>query len=128
MHARDALSVRVFVLWRSPDNIEDAEALVQRVQPFTRPYVSSGDDRLISGGIKVFADGSGGARTAWMHEDWNKEFDGIDTGNKGFPALPSDVLERQINLYHDAGLHIGVHVIGDRAIDFGVDTYSTMLE
>ena len=128
VHARDSLSVRVFVLWRSPDNIEDAEALVQRVQPFTRPYVSSGDDRLISGGIKVFADGSGGARTAWMHEDWNKEFDGIDTGNKGFPALPSDVLERQINLYHDAGLHIGVHVIGDRAIDFVVDTYSTMLE
>ncbi len=76
----------------------------------------------------MFADGSGGARTAWMHEDWNKEFDGIDIDNKGFPALPAEVLERQINLYHDAGLHIGVHAIGDRAIDFVVDTYATMLE
>jgi len=128
VHARDALSVRVFVLWLSPDNFEDAEALVRRVQPFTRPYESSGDDQLISGGIKIFADGSGGARTAWMHEDWNKEFDRTDTDNKGFPALPVDVLERQINLYHDAGLHIGVHAIGDRAIDFVVDTYATMLE
>lgn len=128
VHARDALSVRIFVLWSSPDKFEDAEALVRRVQPFTRPYESSGDNQLISGGIKIFADGSGGARTAWMHEDWNKDFDGTDTDNKGFPALPADVLERQINLYHDAGLHIGVHAIGDRAIDFVVDTYATMLE
>ena len=39
-----------------------------------RPPASLGDGVLISGGVKMFMDGSGGARTAWMHEDWNKNF------------------------------------------------------
>jgi predicted amidohydrolase YtcJ len=76
----------------------------------------------------MLADGSGGARTAWLHEDWNKEFEESDVGNRGYPRLPPEVLKRQIRLYHEAGLHIGVHAIGDRAIDFVVDNYAANLE
>jgi len=122
-----ALTVRVFALWRSPDTLDEAHQLVRKIAPFTRPYESTGDDRLISGGIKLFADGSGGARTAWVWQDWNKNRSGVDEGNHGYPAIDPDVLRELIFLYHDAGLHMGIHAIGDRAIDFVVASYALAL-
>ncbi|MFQ5690718.1 MAG: amidohydrolase [Gemmatimonadota bacterium] len=122
------LTVRVFALWRAGPTLEDARALIERVGPFTRPYQSTGDDHLISGGVKLYMDGSGGARTAWLYDDWNRNFDEVDVGNRGYPANDPDVLRRQIRLFHDAGLHVSVHAIGDRAIDWVVDSYAAALE
>ncbi len=82
----------------------------------------------MSGGIKIFADGSGGARTAWMWQDWNRERTGIDTGNRGYPAFDAGTIRELILLYHDAGLHVGTHAIGDRAIDWVVDSYAEALK
>jgi predicted amidohydrolase YtcJ len=126
--AEGALTVRVFALWRSPDSLEGARELVARIAPFSRPYVSTGDDHLISGGVKIFADGSGGARTAWLHEDWNKNHREVDAGNRGYSAIDAELLRKQIQLYHDAGLHMSVHAIGDRAIDWVVDSYALALQ
>ena len=50
---------------------------------------------LISGGVKMFMDGSGGARTAWMHEDWNENLKDKDTGNKGYPAIAARCVSRR---------------------------------
>ncbi len=44
------LPVRVFALWRSGSNLASAQELIDRVAPFTRPYITTGDDHLISGG------------------------------------------------------------------------------
>jgi hypothetical protein len=121
--AEDRLPVRVFVLWRTPNTVAEAKVLADRVAPFTKPYVTTGDDRLISGGIKIGLDGSGGARTAWMHEDWAKDFHGHDVGNKGYPNIPPEIVSQMVKIYHDAGLHIGIHAIGDRGIDWTVDKY-----
>ncbi|MDX1380773.1 MAG: amidohydrolase family protein, partial [Xanthomonadales bacterium] len=85
--AEGGLTVRVFALWRSPDNLDDAERMIRRIAPFTHPRERSEGDRLISGGIKLFADGSGGARTAWTWQDWNRERTGLDEGNRGYPAI-----------------------------------------
>jgi predicted amidohydrolase YtcJ len=114
------LSVRVLALWRSPNTLREAQQLIDRIAPFSKPYQSTGDDRLVSGGVKLFADGSGGARTAWVWQDWNKDRSGIDEGNSGYPAIDAIILRDLIMLYHDAGLHMGVHAIGDRAIDWTV--------
>jgi predicted amidohydrolase YtcJ len=81
--AAGELPVRMFVLWTSPQNVEDAKKLVALIEPFGRPAAGAGDDRLVSGGIKIFSDGSGGARTAWMWQDWNRDRTGIDAGNRG---------------------------------------------
>jgi len=121
------LTVRVFALWSSPPTIAEAQQLVRQIQSFSTPRTSTGDDLLISGGIKLFADGSGGARTAWMWQDWNKDRTAVDEGNRGYPAIDPDVLRQLIRLYHDAGLHIGVHAIGDRAIDWVVASYALAL-
>jgi len=121
------LSLHVFALWRSPETLDEARDLIRRIAPFTRPMESTGDDRLISGGIKIFADGSGGARTAWMWKDWNRERTGLDEGNRGYPAIDAILLRDLIMLYHDAGLHVGVHAIGDRAIDWTVAALTVAL-
>jgi predicted amidohydrolase YtcJ len=125
--AEGALTVRIFALWRSPDTMEEAERLIRRIAPFTHPADHKGNDRLISGGIKLFADGSGGARTAWVWQDWNKDRTGLDEGNRGYPTIDAEVLQQLIHLYHDNGLHVGVHAIGDRAIDWTVASIALAL-
>jgi hypothetical protein len=122
------LNVRVFALWRVGKTIESAEELIDRVGSFTRPYISTGNDQLVSGGIKMYLDGSGGARTAWLYEEWNKDFEDTDEGNFGYPALDPDIYREQVRLFHDAGLHVSTHAIGDRAIDWTVDSYALALE
>ncbi len=123
-----ALSVRIFALWPSPQNMDEARSLIREILHFTKPYESTGDDHLISGGIKIFADGSGGARTAWLWDNWNRDRTGLDEGNSGYPAFDADTLRNLIFLYHQNGLHIGVHAIGDRAIDWVVASYALALQ
>jgi predicted amidohydrolase YtcJ len=125
--ANDDLTVRVFTLWYGGTSIDEARELIAKRAGMTRPYDANGDDHLIAGGVKLYADGSGGARTAWMYDDWNVNFTGKDEGNRGYPNIHPDTLREMIGTYHDAGLHIGVHAIGDRAIDLVVDSYADVL-
>jgi predicted amidohydrolase YtcJ len=118
-----ALSVRVFALWSGGRSVDAAKRVIAEHGSATRPYESTGDDHLVAGGVKLYVDGSGGARTAWLYEDWNKDYRGVDTGNRGYPASNADTLRMLIRLYHDAGIHVSVHSIGDRGIDWVVDTY-----
>ncbi len=126
--AQDKLSVRIFVLWDGGRSLDRAKNLIDRVAAFTKPYISTGDDRLISGGIKLYIDGSGGARTAWLYDEWNKDFKEVDKGNFGYPAVEPGIFREMVKMYHDAGLHISVHSVGDRAIDWVVDSYAEALK
>jgi predicted amidohydrolase YtcJ len=118
-----ALDVRVFALWSGGRSVEAARRVIAEHAAETKPYVSTGDDHLVAGGVKLYVDGSGGARTAWLYDDWNRNYRGTDTGNRGYPASNPDTLRLLIRLYHDAGMHVSVHSIGDRGIDWVVDTY-----
>jgi predicted amidohydrolase YtcJ len=122
------LNVRVFALWGVGKTIESAEELIDRVGSFTRPYISTGNDQLVSGGIKMYLDGSGGARTAWLYEEWNKDYEDTDKGNFGYPVLDPEIYREQVLLFHSAGLHVSTHAIGDRAIDWTLDSYALALE
>jgi predicted amidohydrolase YtcJ len=124
---RGALTVRIFALWQGGESMDEARALIARHAADTRPYERIPDPRLIRGGVKLFADGSGGARTAWMYEDWNRNRVERDSGNRGFPAFDPDTLRQMIRAYHDAGFHIGVHAIGDRTIDWVVESFRQAL-
>lgn len=125
--AEGALPQRVFALFSGGGNMGDAERLIAARATTTRPYESTGDDHVIAGGVKIFFDGSGGARTAWMHEDWNKGRTGVDKGNRGYPAADPDTMRAMIKAYHAAGMHVSVHAIGDRSIDFVMDSYDQAL-
>lgn len=118
------LNVRLFALWAGPRKLEDAAAVQKRVDANPRPPASLGNGLLLSGGVKMYMDGSGGARTAWMHEDWNKNLEDVDTGNVGYPATPPDQYRTMATNFHNAGVHVSTHAIGDQAIDWVVDTYA----
>ena len=122
------LTVRVATLWRVPDTMAEARTLLDHIAPMTNPADQDGDSLVVSAGVKIYIDGSGTARTAWMHDDWNIDYTDTDEGNTGLTYLSTDVLYDQIRLFHDAGMHIGSHAIGDRAIDFTMDAYERVLD
>ena len=121
------LTVRIFALWSGARALDGNGAVIARVEENPRPPASLGDGMLFSGGVKMFMDGSGGARTAWMHQDWNKNFKDTDTGNRGYPTTPPDVYRTIVTALHERGIHVSTHAIGDRAIDWVVDTYDQVL-
>ena len=118
-----ALNVRVFALWSGGRSVDAAKRVIAEHAEQSRPYETTGDDHLVAGGVKLYVDGSGGARTAWLYDDWNKDYRGVDTGNRGYPASNPDTLRMLIRMYHDAGMHVSVHSVGDKGIDWVIDTY-----
>jgi predicted amidohydrolase YtcJ len=126
--AEGNLPVRIFALWSGGNTLEGAERLIAERAAMTRPYETTGDDHLIAGGVKLFMDGSGGARTAWLYDDWNKDSTSVDAGNRGYPSADPQTIRSMIGRFHDAGLHVSTHAIGDRAIDWTMDSYAQALE
>ena len=128
LRAEEKLTVRVFALWRlRPKTVEGARALLDQIQGFTNPRDPGRDAVLVSGGIKLAMDGSGGARTAWLHDDWNRDYTGKDPGNRGYPVTDPEAMRQIVRLFHDAGVHVSTHAIGDRALDWTVDGYEEAL-
>src|SRR5204862_2063810 len=71
-----------------------------------------GDEWLTIGAIKIFSDGSMGARTAALREDYAD-----DLGNRGQLILCQDELDRRVQAVADAGFQVAVHAIGDAALE-----------
>jgi predicted amidohydrolase YtcJ len=122
------LSEHVCVLWYAGSTLASAQVALASILSLPRPPQSLGDGRLLSCGAKIFMDGSGGARTAWMHTMWNKNSTEIDQGNFGYPSTDPEVYRQMVRLFHVAGVHVGTHAVGDRAIDWVVDTYAQVLD
>lgn len=68
--------------------------------------------KLRWGGMKSFVDGALGSATAWFHEPYTD-----NPESSGFPLTPPEKLKQQIQSADAAGLRLGIHAIGDRAID-----------
>ena len=121
------LTVRVFTLWDGGKSIAQAQAVIAKRAAMSKPWAAT-DDQLISGGAKLFMDGSGGARTAWVYDPWYKNGRDLDGTNRGYPAINADTMRLMIRRYHDAGMHLSVHAIGDRAIDWVMDSYDQAMQ
>jgi predicted amidohydrolase YtcJ len=121
------LSEHVCVLWYAGTTLESARKTLATILSLPKPPQSLGDGRLLSCGAKLFMDGSGGARTAWLTEEWHKNSTDVDHGNFGYPATDPETYRQMVRLFHQAQVHVGTHAIGDRAIDWVVDTYAQVL-
>ena len=76
------------------------------------------------GALKLFKDGSLGARTALMLNDYNDE-----PGNKGVAALSDVQLQALCNLAAKNGIRVVTHAIGDGAIECVINAYeNTMID
>lgn len=71
-----------------------------------------GDDRLQLGAIKLFTDGSIGARNAALFSPYAD-----DASTSGELNYDQPELNRLVDRAHDAGFQVMLHAIGDRAID-----------
>jgi predicted amidohydrolase YtcJ len=121
-------SVRVFALFLGGTTMESARATLTRLQQQPKPPESLGNGLLLSGGVKIFMDGSGGGRTAWVYEPWLKKGTEVDGSNVGYPALDPVLYRQMVKMFHDARIHVSTHAVGDRAIDWVVDTYAEVLQ
>ncbi len=122
------LNERICVLWYAGTTLDSARNALREIQAQPLPPQSLGDGRLLSCGAKIYMDGSGGARTAWLYKDWNKNSTAVDAGNSGYPSVDPEIYRQQVRLFHEAGVHVGTHAVGDRAIDWVVDTYAQILK
>jgi len=78
-----------------------------------------GDDWLHLGPVKLFSDGSIGGRTARMREPYAGEPD-----NHGLWMIPPEAIAERVLRAHVAGFQIGIHAIGDAAIEAVLDAYA----
>ncbi len=125
--AEGLLTAHVCTLWNTGTTLVSAEAMIARLASLPGPRSHPAGADLVSCGVKLFMDGSGGARTAWVYDDWNRQSVSLDRGNHGYPLIEPDVYRAVVRLFNDAGIHIGTHAIGDRAIDWVVDSYAEAL-
>ena len=118
------LKERICVLWHAGTSLAEAEKTLNQIKTVPRLPASLGDGRLLSCGAKIYMDGSGGARTGWVYDDWFRNATTPDAGNHGYPHLDPEVYRQMVRLFHQAGVPVGTHAVGDRAMDWVVDTYA----
>jgi predicted amidohydrolase YtcJ len=121
-------TVRIFALLYGGRDMESARKTFARLQSQPKPPQSFGDGMLLSGGVKLYMDGSGGGRTAWVYDPWYRTPSELDGHNTGYPNIDPPTFRQMVKLFHDAGIHVSTHAVGDRAIDWVVDTYADLLK
>jgi predicted amidohydrolase YtcJ len=125
------LKERICVLWLAGSTLESARKALAEIKSVPRVPESLGDDRLLSCGAKIFMDGSGGARTGWVYDDWLRDGTTPDVtssgaANRGYPQVDPAVYREMVRLFHQKGVPVGTHAVGDRAMDWVVDTYASV--
>jgi predicted amidohydrolase YtcJ len=123
------LKERICVLWHAGSTMESARKALAEINSVPRLPATLGDDRLLSCGVKMFMDGSGGARTGWVYDDWLRNGTTADvtssgTANRGYPQIDPTVYQERVRLFHTNEVPVGTHAVGDRAMDWVVDTYA----
>jgi hypothetical protein len=123
------LKERICALWHAGSTLESARKALAEINAVPRLPSTLGDDRLLSCGAKIYMDGSGGARTGWVYDDWLRNATTPDVtssgaGNRGYPQVDPSVYREMVRLFHQNGVPVGTHAVGDRAMDWVVDTYA----
>ena len=123
------LTVRVFALWSGARRLEDRAAVLARVQgqpatgrPRRRRHAGVGRRQDVHGRQRRRADRvdvpATGTRTSTRST----------SGNTGYPSTDPAAYRQIVTELHNAGVHVSTHAIGDRAIDWVVDTYDRALQ
>lgn len=122
------LKERICVLWYAGSSMESAQKALNEINSVRR-IPETYEDRLLSCGVKMFMDGSGGARTGWVYEDWLRngttpDVTSAGAANRGYPQTDPEIYQQMVRLFHENKVPVGTHAVGDRAMDWVVDTYA----
>lgn len=102
------LPIRVFV-YLNPSLLEELKSL-----GLTKKI---GSKRVKIMGIKVLADGSLGARTAWLSKPYE------DAPTAGHPNVSREELEKIVKEAYQLNLQVAIHAIGDKTTDMILEVY-----
>ena len=108
------LKVRVNIMWRA--DLAESIGSVGLQSSF-------GNDMLRLGPVKIFMDGSFGARTAALYEPYKD-----DPSTKGLTMMPEEELIELVKMVHDQGSQVAVHAIGDYSIDLVINAIEAALK
>jgi predicted amidohydrolase YtcJ len=127
--AQGELKERVCVLWHAGSTMESARKALAKINAVPRLPNSLGNGHLLSCGAKIYMDGSGGARTGWVYDDWLSDgkapnLTASGDGNRGYPQVDPEAYREMVKLFHENNVPVGTHAVGDRAMDWVVDTYA----
>jgi len=84
--------------------------------------MGDGDDMHRVGPIKMFVDGSLGARTAAMRQPYHD-----DPGTTGVLCMTTAQLDEMVQTAHNAGFGCVIHAIGDGAMDIVLAAYEKVI-
>jgi len=99
------MKLRYFLQAKAADKA-DAERLLSHIRR---------DPAHISA-VKLFADGSLGARTAWVRQDYADA-----PGKRGIPVISREELFDIVMMVHECNIPVAIHAIGDAAIELALD-------
>ncbi|MEZ0289486.1 MAG: amidohydrolase [Sulfolobales archaeon] len=86
-------------------------------------YRGFGDEYIKIKGFKIIADGSLGARTAWLSKSYSD-----DPSTTGYPTIDRDLLRIIAREIDSLGLQLAIHAIGDKTLDMILEIYRELGE
>lgn len=96
-------------LWL-PESLAEGEA-----EGLRREFPPRGDGPVVRG-IKIFLDGTLGARTAALSVPYADDF-----GNRGTLRIPEGEIEERVSRWTRRGWAVAIHALGDRAVTLALD-------
>ncbi len=115
--------------WEAYKKLDENEDLNLRVNCYLyhdeaeSMYPTEVSEFLSLNGLKMYADGSIGARTAALHEEYED-----DPGNRGMLLLSRKEMEDIIKKAEKRDFQMMTHAIGDRAISTVLDAFENVSE
>ncbi len=115
--------------WKAYKQLDEDESLDLRVNCYLHFDESEGlspkreSEFLSLNGLKMYADGSIGAKTAALHEEYSD-----DPGNRGLLLLSREEMEEIIEDAEERDFQLMTHAIGDRAISTVLDAFENASE
>ncbi len=121
------LTMHVCTLTFAQTDMTAARAAVDDYRQRKREVAAMKGRNLDVCGVKIFLDGSGAGRTAWVYKPFEADAAHANPGT-GLPQMVPEIYREMVDLFTREGMPIGTHAIGDRAIDTVVDAYAAALK
>jgi len=99
---------------------KDLETFEERLKD---GFIRNESPFLKYGLLKMFADGSLGARTAFLREPYTD-----DPSTRGMPTMTNEDLESLIRIAEENGIQTAIHVIGDGALERVLNAYEKVID
>ncbi|GAB4307405.1 MAG: amidohydrolase [Promethearchaeota archaeon] len=118
LFVKEDLLFQDFVLYFITEKPTQLKRLAKR---FAR--LSTRENGFVAGGLKLFADGTFGARTALLHEPFSDD----PAGSTGYLVEPERKLFELASAAYEAGFQVITHAIGDAGVEVTLDVYERVL-